>query len=163
MAVGYRGRIVAGIGEDHSWASFASANRAVRQRRTAQCSFCPYFTKLNRSVTIDSQLSLDAWARLRDSLTMIAQPYRLYIERTDAENNMARFYAMSIEPTLFGEACLMRRWGRIGTRGQLKVHHFEQEKDAVELFLDLVRQKRHRGYRTINSAQHTYRDSLQRR
>ena len=100
---------------------------------------------------------------MRDSLTMIAQPYHLYVERTNAEKNMARFYAMSIEPTLFGEACLMRRWGRIGTRGQLKVHHFEQEKDAVELFLDLVRQKRHRGYRTINSAQHTYRDSLQRR
>jgi predicted DNA-binding WGR domain protein len=104
---------------------------------------------------------LDAWARLRDFLTMIAQPYHLYIERTDAENNMARFYAMSIEPTLFGEACLMRRWGRIGTRGQLKVHHFEQEKDAVELFLDLVRRKRHRGYRTIKSAQHTYRESSQ--
>lgn len=85
MAVGYRGRIVTGIGEDHSWASFASANRAVRHRRTAQCSFCPYFTKLNRSATIDSQLSLDAWARLRDPLTMIAQPYHLYIERTDAE------------------------------------------------------------------------------
>lgn len=33
MAVGYRGRIVTGIGEDHSWASFASANRAVRVRR----------------------------------------------------------------------------------------------------------------------------------
>ena len=163
MAVGYRGRIVTGIGEDHSWASFASANRAVRPRRTARCSFCPYFTKLNRSATIDSQLSLDAWARLRNPLTMIAQPYRLYIERTDTENNMARFYAMSIELTLFGEACLMRRWGRIGTRGQLKVQHFEQEKDAVELFLDLVRRKRRRGYRTINSAHHTYRESSQRR
>ena len=146
MAVCYRERIVTGIGEDHSWASFASANRAVRQRRTAQCSFCPYFTKLNRSATIDSQLSLDAWARLRDPLTMIAQPYHLYIERSNAEKNMARFYAMSIEPTLFGEACLMRRWGRIGTRGQMKVHHFEREEEAVELFLELISQKRARGY-----------------
>ncbi|MHB0952766.1 MAG: WGR domain-containing protein [Allorhizobium sp.] len=78
---------------------------------------------------------------------MIAQPYHIYIERTDTEKNMARFYAMSIEPTLFGEACLMRRWGRIGTRGQIKVHHFEREEEAVELFLDLTRQKRARGYR----------------
>jgi predicted DNA-binding WGR domain protein len=78
---------------------------------------------------------------------MITQPYHLYIERTDAEKNMARFYAMSIESTLFGGACLMRRWGRIGTRGQLKVHHFDREDEAVELFLDLTRQKQTRGYR----------------
>jgi predicted DNA-binding WGR domain protein len=79
---------------------------------------------------------------------MIAQHYRLYIERTDAEQNMARFYAMSIEPNLFGEACLTRRWGRIGSKGQTLIHHFEREKDAVSLFLELTRQKRARGYRT---------------
>ena len=147
MEVGYRGRIVTGIGEDHSWASFASANRAVRQRRTAQCSFCPYFTKLNRSATIDSQLSLDAWARLRDSLTMIAQPYHLYVERTNAEKNMARFYALSIEPTLFGDVCLVRRWGRIGTRGQMKAMSFASEDEAMALFAKIQRQKARRGYR----------------
>ncbi len=83
---------------------------------------------------------------MRDSLTIIAQPYHLYVERTNAEKNMARFYAISIEPNLFGEACLMRRWGRIWTRGQMKVHHFEREEEAVELFLELVSQKRARGY-----------------
>ena len=31
---------------------------------------------------------------------MIAQPYQLYVERMDP-TNMARFYAMSIEATLF--------------------------------------------------------------
>ncbi|WP_345483425.1 WGR domain-containing protein [Shinella granuli] len=72
---------------------------------------------------------------------MIASPITS-ISNARMLRRYARFYAISIEPTLFGEACLMRRWGRIGTRGQLKLHHFEQEKDAVELFLDLVRQKR---------------------
>jgi predicted DNA-binding WGR domain protein len=48
---------------------------------------------------------------------MLAQPYRLYFERTDATKNMARFYALSIEPTLFGTPCLTRRWGRIGSKG----------------------------------------------
>jgi predicted DNA-binding WGR domain protein len=62
---------------------------------------------------------------------------------------MARFYAMSIEPNLFGEACLTRRWGRIGTSGQVKTHQFDKEQDAVNLFLDLLKQKRHRGYRTV--------------
>lgn len=35
---------------------------------------------------------------------MIAQSYQLYVERIDARKNMARYYAMSIEPNLFGEA-----------------------------------------------------------
>ncbi|MUZ74445.1 WGR domain-containing protein [Agrobacterium vitis] len=77
---------------------------------------------------------------------MIAQPYHLYIERTDASKNMARYYAMEISPTLFGEACLTRTWGRIGKRGRTKIHHFARERDAVLLFLDLLRQKRARGY-----------------
>ncbi|MBU0835183.1 MAG: WGR domain-containing protein [Alphaproteobacteria bacterium] len=78
---------------------------------------------------------------------MIAQPYHLYIERTDASKNMARYYAMEISTTLFGETCLTRSWGRIGKRGQCISHHFEQEEEAVDLFLDLLRQKRARGYR----------------
>lgn len=77
---------------------------------------------------------------------MILQPYQLYVERTDASKNMARYYAMSIEPNLFGEVCLMRRWGRIGSRGQSRVHQFAKEGEAVAMFLDLVRQKRKRGY-----------------
>lgn len=84
---------------------------------------------------------------MSDSLPMIAQPYQLYVERRDSMKNMARYYAMAIEPTLFGEACLTRRWGRIGANGQMKVHHFEREEEAVRLFLDLLRQKRSRGYR----------------
>ena len=59
---------------------------------------------------------------------------------------MARYYAMSIEPTLFGQACLVRRWGRIGARGQRLVHYFQREEEAVELFLAVLRQKRSRGY-----------------
>ncbi|MDL2403823.1 WGR domain-containing protein [Rhizobium mayense] len=78
---------------------------------------------------------------------MISQPYRLYVERTDATKNMARYYAMEISATLFGDACLIRTWGRIGQRGQCKIHLFECEKEAVDLFLQLTRRKRARGYR----------------
>jgi predicted DNA-binding WGR domain protein len=77
---------------------------------------------------------------------MIAQRYQLYVERTDTSKNMARFYAMAIEPTLFGDVCLTRRWGRIGGQGQEMRHSFPCEEDAVGLFLDLLRQKRNRGY-----------------
>lgn len=78
---------------------------------------------------------------------MIAQRYQLYVERTDPSKNMARYYALSIEPNLFGEACLIRRWGRIGAKGQRREHHFRREDEAVDLFLELLRKKRLRGYR----------------
>ncbi|MCO5154001.1 MULTISPECIES: WGR domain-containing protein [unclassified Shinella] len=77
---------------------------------------------------------------------MIAQPYQLYVERIDPSMNMARFYAMMIEPTLFGEICLTRRWGRIGAQGQTMKHSFACEEEAVGLFLELLREKRGRGY-----------------
>lgn len=72
---------------------------------------------MNRQAVIDSGNSLDAESRVRESALMIVQPYRLYVERTDAAANMARFYAMSIEPTLFGDVCLVRRWGSTATAG----------------------------------------------
>lgn len=77
---------------------------------------------------------------------MIAQPYQLYVERTDPAKNMARFYAMAIELTLFGDVCLTRRWGRIGARGQTMMQSFAREEEAVGVFLDLLREKRGRGY-----------------
>jgi predicted DNA-binding WGR domain protein len=43
---------------------------------------------------------------------------------------MARFYAMSIETTLFGSRSLVRDWGRIGTRDRYKIELFEDEAAA---------------------------------
>ncbi|WP_409526984.1 WGR domain-containing protein [Rhizobium sp. G21] len=104
---------------------------------------------MNRSRRNDSELSLDGEFKKHDHVGMITQPYHLYVEKTDVRKNMARFYAMAIELNLFEEACLMRRWGRIGTRGQSMSHHFKSEREAVALFLDLLRQKRRRGYMPV--------------
>ncbi|NTI46107.1 WGR domain-containing protein [Agrobacterium rhizogenes] len=78
---------------------------------------------------------------------MCPQPYRLHIQRIDPSRNMARFYEISLEPTLFGETSLVRIWGRLGTRGQQRIDVFPSEKPAVEAFLELLRQKRAKGYR----------------
>jgi predicted DNA-binding WGR domain protein len=78
---------------------------------------------------------------------MTTQPYQLYIERIEPHKNMARFYAMSIEATLLGVTSLVRRWGRIGSRGQQKVQLFDTEPEAVNVFLAMARAKRLRGYR----------------
>ncbi|TBH27845.1 WGR domain-containing protein [Rhizobium leguminosarum] len=77
---------------------------------------------------------------------MTREPYRLYIERIDPSKNMARYYALSIEPNLFGGTSLVRSWGRIGSRGQQKIHVFDSEAKAVDLLLTLLRRKRSRGY-----------------
>ncbi|MBD2751155.1 WGR domain-containing protein [Microvirga sp. BT688] len=36
-------------------------------------------------------------------------------DRCDLDANVARFYVLSIEVSLFGDAALIREWGRIGT------------------------------------------------
>jgi predicted DNA-binding WGR domain protein len=56
----------------------------------------------------------------------------------DPRRNMARFYSLSIEETLFGQARLVRRWGRIGTTGRTVQHSFDNESEAVSLFLELL-------------------------
>lgn len=106
----------------------------------------PSITNMNRTGATDSKLSLDATTRSRDSRAMSKQHYRLFIQRIDPCKNMARFYAMSIEPTLFGDTSLIRNWGRIGTRGQWRIDLFQHENQAVDFFFELLRQKRRKGY-----------------
>ncbi|TPL21117.1 WGR domain-containing protein [Mesorhizobium sp. B2-4-9] len=69
-----------------------------------------------------------------------------YLHRIDATRNMARFYSLSIQPTLFGGASLIRNWGRIGTNGQAKVETFDDPQEVDGAFLRLERAKRRRGY-----------------
>ena len=91
-------------------------------------------------------MSLDKNVVLEDSSTMTIQSYRLYIERIDISKNMARFYTLAIEPSLFGTPTLIRRWGRVGSHGKIMVHHFDAETDALRAFLRILSAKRARGY-----------------
>ncbi|TRA88366.1 WGR domain-containing protein [Rhizobium rhizogenes] len=72
--------------------------------------------------------------------------YQLYCQRIDANRNMARYYALAIRPTLFGEIAVVRSWGRIGRAGGEMTEVFGNENDAISRFLELVLQKRKRGY-----------------
>ncbi|WP_268828310.1 WGR domain-containing protein [Sinorhizobium medicae] len=67
-------------------------------------------------------------------------------QRIDPIRNMARYYALSIQPTLFGESTLIRAWGRIGTRGQELHRHFASETEAVALLYEIARRKNAKGY-----------------
>jgi predicted DNA-binding WGR domain protein len=70
----------------------------------------------------------------------------LMLRRVDAALNMARYYCLSIEPTLFGNAALVRRWGRIGTHGARIVEFHADASSARAALEKLAMAKRRRGY-----------------
>lgn len=70
----------------------------------------------------------------------------LYLRRIDPAQNMRRFYLLSIQPTLFGGASVIRNWGRIGAQGQAMMQTFDENVDADKAFAQLAGSKRKRGY-----------------
>lgn len=78
---------------------------------------------------------------------MSINPHQCSLRRVDPARNMARYYTLSVEPTLFGDAALVRQWGRIGTRGQFKINLFDNTKSAEAALLRLRKIKERRGYR----------------
>ena len=72
----------------------------------------------------------------------------IVLERVDPARNIARYYVLSIEPTLFASHTLIRRWGRIGCLGRERLQFFGGEdapRAEVTLETWLIR-KRKRGY-----------------
>lgn len=70
----------------------------------------------------------------------------------DPGRSLRRFYELSVQPTLFGGASLVRTWGRIGTAGQSLIETFDHPIDTVSAFVRLERTKRRRGYRDATQA-----------
>ena len=70
----------------------------------------------------------------------------LVLERFDSTCNMARYYVLSIETSLFGDASLIRQWGRIGKPGQTRIELYETQSKAVEALETWLQRKRRRGY-----------------
>jgi predicted DNA-binding WGR domain protein len=72
----------------------------------------------------------------------------IILERIDAVRNVAHYYVLSIEPTLFAKHTLIRRWGRIGSAGRERLQFFGGE-DAARAQMALetwLARKRKRGY-----------------
>jgi predicted DNA-binding WGR domain protein len=79
----------------------------------------------------------------------------LVMERRDSRLNMARFYVLDIEPTLFGDAALVREWGRLGTRGRRRLDLFASFQAAVDSLDAWLAKKRRRGYRLTRTEHST--------
>lgn len=92
-------------------------------------------------------MSLDRPRAQTDNLVMKpteAKPVHLI--HVNPERNMARFYGIEVQPTLFGEVSVLRSWGRIGTKGRGMMVTFEDSAHATEALLKLEKQKLGRGY-----------------
>ena len=72
-----------------------------------------------------------------------------YLERRDPKKKMARFYAISLAPTLFGPCAVIREWGRIGSPGTVREEWFDNPEAAAATAARLSLEKRRRGYLQI--------------
>ena len=72
-----------------------------------------------------------------------------HLRRIDPDRNMARFYAMSLQPTLFGEWALVREWGRIGSTGRIVSGCFATELEAAVALEKQRAVKLGKGYRAV--------------
>jgi predicted DNA-binding WGR domain protein len=67
--------------------------------------------------------------------------------RIDGQNNVARFYKLDVQPTLFGSWSLVREWGRIGRAGRVCVEFYQTRGVADLALIAKWAQKRKGGYR----------------
>lgn len=103
---------------------------------------------MNRLRLDDSNNELDAFAQSAETLPMEKPDLvDIYLERIDPDQNMARFYALSVRPNLFGELSLIRMYGRLDTVGHTMIDTFADIVLVKKARTKLLRQKLRRGYR----------------
>jgi predicted DNA-binding WGR domain protein len=68
------------------------------------------------------------------------------LRRIDPGKNMARFYSMEVERDLLGRVVLVRRWGRIGSAGKVRLDEHNGEGEALAALQALQAAKRRKGY-----------------
>lgn len=69
-----------------------------------------------------------------------------HLQKRDPDRNMARFYRVDVQPTLFGEASVARSWGRIGTAGRTAFETCPTQEAAETAAAKTIGAKLKRGY-----------------
>ena len=69
-----------------------------------------------------------------------------HLHKRDPDCNMARFYRVDVQPTLFGEASVARSWGRIGTVGRTAFETCPTHAAAEAAAAKTIYTKLKRGY-----------------
>ncbi len=76
------------------------------------------------------------------------------LARIDPTKNMARFYKLDVQPTLFGEWAVVREWGRIGLGGTVRSTPYGTASEAEAARDRQWRVKELRGYKSNRGEAH---------
>ncbi len=82
-----------------------------------------------------------------------------YLEKHDLKKNLHRFYAISVMPSLFGWS-VVRRWGRIGNYGRLKIDLYDDLESAQTEFREKEQEKLRRGYQQVGNWNEIFIDNV---
>jgi predicted DNA-binding WGR domain protein len=82
---------------------------------------------------------------------MVETTLQIVLRRHDSTRNVARYYVLAIEPSLYGEAALVRAWGRIGSLGRQRLDLYATTDAAGEALEVWLARKMRRGYAPVAS------------
>ncbi len=82
---------------------------------------------------------------------MTDDPHPVIFRRRDPARNMARFYVLALERTLWGTYAVVRSYGRIGAFGRTHAEHFATRGEAEVHRMRLAAAKMRRGYRPVSA------------
>lgn len=85
-----------------------------------------------------------------EPLQLLLFPETAALTRLRPERNEWRYYRLAVWPDLFGRALLARHWGRIGTKGRMRLDPHPDAGAALNALARLARSKRRRGYRDMD-------------
>lgn len=71
----------------------------------------------------------------------------IVLTRVDNRKNLARFYKLDVQPTLFGEWSVLREWGRIGRAGTVRMRAYPSRGQADIALIVVWAKKLSRGFR----------------
>ena len=74
----------------------------------------------------------------------------MLLRSIDPAKNRFRDYVLDVQPGLFGDWCVITRWGRIGSRGgQERCYWFATEEEARASVQRMLRRRHRHGYVAI--------------
>jgi len=77
------------------------------------------------------------------------RPATIRLEKRKPAENLAMFFVLRIQPTLFGQWALQKCWGQIGSQGAQSSIWYETEEEAQNALIDLEEFKKSKGYHLL--------------
>jgi predicted DNA-binding WGR domain protein len=77
---------------------------------------------------------------------MVEAKLQIVLRRQDSTRNASRYYVLAIEPSLYGDAALVRAWGRIGSLGRQRFDLYATTDATGEALEVWLARKMRRGY-----------------